>query len=149
MPIETKELEAVQLESTHTIEIDSFVPKDEIDERYIEKPYYIVPNDANGEEAFAVIRDAMRDKDKVAIARIVMANRERILAIKPLGKGLARHDAALSVRDARGGHVFPRHQGEEDAEGHGVARGAHPRKQERALRSARNSRTATRTRSNR
>ncbi len=88
VPIETKELEAVQLESTHTIEIDSFVPKDEIDERYIEKPYYLVPNDANGEEAFAVIRDAMRDKEKVAIARIVMANRERILAIKPLGKGL-------------------------------------------------------------
>jgi len=88
VPIETKELEAVQLESTHTIEIDSFVPKDEIDERYIEKPYYLVPNDKNGEEAFAVIRDAMRDKDKVAIARVVMANREHMLAIKPLGKGL-------------------------------------------------------------
>ena len=86
--IDNEELEAVQVESTHTIEIDTFVPKDEIDERFIEKPYYIVPNDSSGEEAFAVIRDAMRDKGKVALARIVIAHREHVMAIQPFGKGL-------------------------------------------------------------
>jgi DNA end-binding protein Ku len=86
--IDDEELQAVEIESTHTIEIDSFVPKDEIDERYIEKPYYIVPNGEAGEEAYSVIRDAMRDKNKVALARIVMAHREHILAIQPFEKGL-------------------------------------------------------------
>src|ERR1044072_54769 len=68
--IDDEELEAVEIESTHTIEIDSFVPKDESDERYIEKPYYIVPSGEAGEEAYSVIRDAMRDKNKVALARV-------------------------------------------------------------------------------
>lgn len=86
--IDEDELAAVQLESTHTIEIDRFVPKEDIDERYIEKPYYIVPNDDAGEEAYGVIRDAMRDKGKVALARIVMAHREHVIAIQPFGKGL-------------------------------------------------------------
>ncbi len=88
VPIDEKEFKAVELESTHTIDIDTFVPKEEIDERFIEKPYYLVPNDASGEEAFAVIRDAMRDKDKVALGRIVMAHREHVMAIQPFGKGL-------------------------------------------------------------
>jgi Ku protein len=86
--IDDEELEAVQVESTHTIDIDTFVPKDEIDERFIEKPYYIVPNDPSGEEAFSVIRDAMRDKGKVALARIVMAHREHVMAIQPFDKGM-------------------------------------------------------------
>jgi Ku protein len=88
VPIKEDELKAVELESTHTIDIDTFVPKDEIDERYIEKPYYIVPNDETGADAFSVIRDAMQDKGKVALARIVMAHREHIIAIQPYGKGL-------------------------------------------------------------
>lgn len=88
VPIEEEELKAVQLESTHTIAIDTFVPKDEIDERYIEKPYYIVPNERTGEDAFTVIRDAMEEKGRVALARIVMAHREHILAMQPYGKGL-------------------------------------------------------------
>jgi DNA end-binding protein Ku len=86
--IEEEELKSVQLESTHTIDIDAFVPKDEIDERFIEKPYYVVPNDETGEDTFSVIRDAMEDKGKVALARVVMAHREHILAIQPYGKGL-------------------------------------------------------------
>lgn len=60
--IEPEELEAVEVESTRAIDIDKFVPEDEIDKRYYERPYYIVPNDKSGEEAFAVIRDAMKDK---------------------------------------------------------------------------------------
>ena len=86
--VEKEELEAVQIESSHTIDIDSFVPKNEIDDRYINHPYYILPDGKVGIDAFAVIRDAMRNKDRVAVARIVLTNREHILAIEPLGKGL-------------------------------------------------------------
>ena len=59
--IESEELEAVEVESTHTIDIEKFVPEDEIDKRYYERPYYVVP-EKDGAEAFAVIRDAMKDK---------------------------------------------------------------------------------------
>src|ERR1700688_3971872 len=86
--VEKDELEAVQIESNHTIDIDSFVPKDEIDERYINHPYYIAPDGKAGLDAFAVIRDAMKNKGRVALARIVLTNREHIIAIEPLGKGL-------------------------------------------------------------
>ena len=86
--IDKEELEAVQIESNHTIDIDSFVPKDEIDRRYLNHPYYIAPDGNAGIDAFAVIRDAMKDQDRVALARIVLTNREHIIAIEPLGKGL-------------------------------------------------------------
>ncbi len=86
--IEKEELEAVQIESNHTIDIDSFVPRDEIDKRFLNNPYYIAPDGKAGADAFAVIRDAMKDKDRVALARIVLTNREHIIAIEPLGKGL-------------------------------------------------------------
>ncbi|HEV7409410.1 MAG TPA: Ku protein [Bradyrhizobium sp.] len=86
--VEREELEAVQVESNHTIDIDSFVPRDEIDRRYLNNPYYIAPDGKAGVDAFAVIRDAMKDKDRVALARIVLSNREHVIAIEPLGKGL-------------------------------------------------------------
>jgi Ku protein len=86
--VEKQELEAVQIESNHTIDIDSFVPKDEIDKRYLNHPYYIAPDGKAGADAFAVIRDAMKDQDRVALARIVLTNREHVIAIEPLGKGL-------------------------------------------------------------
>jgi DNA end-binding protein Ku len=86
--IEKDELEAVQIESNHTIDIDSFVPRDEIDKRYLNHPYYIVPDGKAGVDAFAVIRDAMKDQERVALARIVLTNREHVIAIEPLGKGL-------------------------------------------------------------
>jgi DNA end-binding protein Ku len=86
--IDKDELEAVQIESNHTIDIDSFVPKDEIDKRYLNHPYYIVPDGKAGVDAFAVIRDAMKDQDRVALARIVLTNREHVIAIEPMGKGL-------------------------------------------------------------
>src|SRR6201991_164120 len=86
--VEREELEAVQVESNHTIDIDSFVPRDEIDRRYLNNPYYIAPDGKAGADAFAVIRDAMKDKDRVALARIVLSNREHVTAIEPLGKGL-------------------------------------------------------------
>jgi len=86
--IEPEELDAVEVESTRAIDIDKFVPEEEIDKRYYERPYYIVPDDKSGEEAFAVIRDAMKDKGRVALARIAFANREHILAVEPWGKGM-------------------------------------------------------------
>src|SRR5438270_521536 len=86
--IEDEELEALEIESNHTIEIDSFVPAVQIDRRYYDNPYYIVPNDKVGQEAFAVIRDAMEGKGMVALGRVVMAKRERVIALEPHGKGL-------------------------------------------------------------
>jgi Ku protein len=86
--IDKDELEAVQIESNHTIDIDSFVPREEIDKRYLNHPYYIVPDGKAGVDAFAVIRDAMKDQDRVALARIVLTNREHMMMIEPLGKGL-------------------------------------------------------------
>ena len=86
--IEPEELEAVEIESNHTIDIDSFVPREEIDRRYLNHPYYIAPDGKAGIDAFAVIRDAMKDQDRVALARIVLTNREHVIAIEPLGKGL-------------------------------------------------------------
>jgi DNA end-binding protein Ku len=82
------ELEAVELESTHTIEIDQFVPFAQIDKRYYDQPYYIVPNDDVGVEAFAVIREAMVGKGVAALGRVVMNKRERVIALEPHGKGL-------------------------------------------------------------
>lgn len=86
--IEDEELEAVKIESSHSIEIDSFVPRAQIDERYFESPYYIIPDDKVGVEAFAVIREAMRDKKMAALARVVLAKREHVIMLQPWDKGL-------------------------------------------------------------
>ena len=86
--VDDDELDAVAVESNHTIEIDSFVPRSQIDERYLDSPYYIIPNDQVGQEAFAVIRDAMRGKNMVALARVVLAKRERVIMLQPWEKGL-------------------------------------------------------------
>jgi DNA end-binding protein Ku len=87
--IEPEELKDVQLESTHTIEIEHFVPRAEIDPVYYDASYYIVPDDEVGAEAFAVIREAMRKRDMVGLARVVLYGRERIIMLEPRGKGLA------------------------------------------------------------
>src|ERR1700731_1736254 len=86
--IEEDELQAIEIESTHTVDIDSFVPLAEIDKRYLDRPYYIAPDGKMAAEAFVVIRDAMKDKERVGLARIVMANREHIIALEPLGTGI-------------------------------------------------------------
>ena len=82
------ELEDIALESTRTIEIDEFVPKADIDNRYLIRPYYLVPDGKVGHDAFAVIRETIRNMNKVAIGRVVLTNREHIIALEPLGKGL-------------------------------------------------------------
>jgi len=82
------ELDDIALESTHTIEIDEFVPKADIDGRYLIRPYYLVPDGKVGHDAFAVIRETIRSMNKVAIGRVVLTNREHIIALEPLSKGL-------------------------------------------------------------
>jgi DNA end-binding protein Ku len=82
------ELENVALESTRTIDIDEFVPREDIDPRYIIRPYYIVPDGKVGHDAFAVIRETIRSMDKVTIGRVVLTSREHIIGLEPLGKGL-------------------------------------------------------------
>src|SRR3954447_3766526 len=83
-----EELENVALESTRTIEIDEFVDRGEIDRRYLIRPYYLRPDGKVGHDAFAVIRETIREMNKVAIGRVVLTNREHIIALEPLDKGL-------------------------------------------------------------
>src|SRR3954447_13602304 len=82
------ELDDIALDSTHTIEIDEFVPKTDIDSRYLIRPYYLVPDGKVGHDAFAVIRETIRSMNKVAIGRVVLTNREHIIALEPLDNGL-------------------------------------------------------------
>jgi DNA end-binding protein Ku len=86
--VEDEELEAIEIESTHTIDIDSFVPRSEIDQRFFDTPYYVTPNEPVGQEAFAVIREAMRGKGMVALGRLVLSKRERVIALEAYEKGL-------------------------------------------------------------
>lgn len=133
--VEDEEIDALKLESTHTIDIETFVPRAEVDERYLDTPYYLAPDDAVAQEAFAVIRDAIRDKKMAAIGRVVMARRERLLLIEPLENGLIGttlhyadeirdegqvfdeipqveypkevHDLAMHIVDTKTGHFEP------------------------------------------
>jgi DNA end-binding protein Ku len=86
--VEDAELEAIEIESTHTIEIDSFVPRSQIDQRFFNTPYYVRPSEPVGQEVFAVIRQAMRGKAMVALGRLVLSRRERVIALEAYDKGL-------------------------------------------------------------
>jgi DNA end-binding protein Ku len=86
--VEDGELDAVQIESTRTIDIDQFVPKSEIDERYIDSPYYLAPDGQVGQDAFAVIRDTIAKLNMVALGRVVLTRREHVIALEPKGRGL-------------------------------------------------------------
>lgn len=86
--IEDEDIEAVQIESSHTLSLDSFVEKADVDPVYIEKPYYLTPADKVSEEAFAVIRQALENKKMAGLARIVLYQRERPCLIEPFGKGM-------------------------------------------------------------
>src|ERR1700756_4079404 len=86
--VSKEELENIALESTRTIEIDEFVAKDEIDPRYIIRPYYLVPDGKVGHDAFAVIRETIRNMNMVAIGPLVLTSREHIIGLEPLDNGL-------------------------------------------------------------
>src|SRR3954462_12863331 len=86
--LEPEELEAVALESQRVVDIDEFVPKASIDELYLNNPYYIVPDGEVGQQAFAVIREAIRKEGMVAIGKVVFTSREHIIALEARGKGM-------------------------------------------------------------
>jgi DNA end-binding protein Ku len=88
LQVEDEEIEKIQIESTHTVDITSFVPRAEIDDRYLDSAYYIAPTDQVGQEAFAVIRDTIRDKKMVALGRIVLTRREHVIMLEAFDKGL-------------------------------------------------------------
>jgi DNA end-binding protein Ku len=86
--VENEDLEKVQLESTHTIDIQQFIPEDELDQVFLDGSHYLAPDDKVAEEAFAVIREAMKKKKVVGIGTLVLNRRERIVALTPRGKGI-------------------------------------------------------------
>jgi DNA end-binding protein Ku len=88
LELDPEELEALALDSTRTIEIDEFVPRSEIDELYTRDPYYLIPDGAVGQEAFAVIREAIKKEGMVALGRVVFTSREHVIMLEARGKGL-------------------------------------------------------------
>lgn len=86
--VSDEELAAIEIESSHTIEIESFVPSSEVDPIYLDRRYYIAPDDKVGQEAFAVIREAMRQREVAGIARVVLYGRERLILLEPKSKGI-------------------------------------------------------------
>ena len=85
--IDEADLESVSLESTKSIEVVQFVGADEIDPIYLNAPYYVAPDGPVADEAFSVVREALRKSNKVGVGRVVMHNKEQIIAIKPQEKG--------------------------------------------------------------
>ncbi|MBS0219899.1 MAG: Ku protein [Proteobacteria bacterium] len=113
--LDKEELDAVKLESTRLIDIDHFVDADAIDRIYWDEPYYLAPSGKTGVEAFAVIRAGMEKRNKVALGRLVLHQRERLCALEPRDSGillttLRSHDEIRSS-DA----VFDRHLPKPDA----------------------------------
>jgi DNA end-binding protein Ku len=101
--IEEDEIDAVQIESSHTLNLEGFISKSDIEQVYLDTPYYVTPADEVSEEAFAVIRDAMQDKKMSGLARIVLYRRERPVVIEPLDKGMLlttlRYDKTVRKAD--------------------------------------------------
>jgi DNA end-binding protein Ku len=97
------EINSVKLESTKTIDIEKFVPAEDIDRVYWDNPYYLVPDGKLAQEAFAVIRESMARAGQIGIGRVVMSSRERIVALEPRGKGILaytlRTDAEVRKED--------------------------------------------------
>ena len=99
-----EEIKSVRLESTKTIDIERFVPGDDIDRLYWDNPYYLAPDGKMAQEAFGVIRTALERSGQIALARVVISTRDRILALEPRGKGILaytiRTDAEVRKPDA-------------------------------------------------
>ncbi len=131
--VDDEELDKIQIESTHTIDIEKFVPRSEIDPRYLEAPYYIAPSERVAEEAFAIIRDAMRDEKVVGLGRVVMARRERIMMLEPLGKGLVGTVLRYGSEVRNEESLLRRNSRHETARGNDRPRARHHRKEGRTL----------------
>ena len=98
--LDPEELEAVAIESKRTIEIEEFVPKTDIDEIYMRDPYFIVPDGEVGQQAFAVIREAIRKEGMVALGKVVFTSREHIIALEARDKGMMGSRCATPTRCA-------------------------------------------------
>src|SRR5215472_11613490 len=96
-----KSFEAIAIESKRTIEIDEFVPKKEIDELYLNSPYYLVPDGEVGQQAFAVIREAIRKEGMVALGRVVFTSREHVTRSNPGVKVFSGLRCAIRMRSAK------------------------------------------------
>lgn len=107
--VEEAEIEKVQIESSHTLSLDGFVAKSDIEQIYLDTPYYLAPADKVSEEAFAVIREALASKKMAGLARIVLYRRERPVVIEPLGKGMLlttlRYDNTVRKPDTVFGEI--------------------------------------------
>src|ERR1700749_2598583 len=101
-----KELEAVKLETTHTMEIERFVDADDIDRLFWNQPYYMVPNDDSGVDAYVVIRDALRETGRIALGRVVMHTRERLGALEPRDKGNVAYTLRMRNEGAGAKNAF-------------------------------------------
>lgn len=89
--LEPEELEAIKLESKKTLDLQQFVDAEEIDPRYFERPYYVVPTDEHAIEGYLVIRDALKKSGKLGVGQVTMSGREYLVAVGPLDKGLGMH----------------------------------------------------------
>jgi DNA end-binding protein Ku len=103
--LDKDELDAVKLETTHTIEIERFVDEKDIDRLYWNDPYYLVPNEKSGVEAYTVIREALAEAGRIALGRVVMHTRERLVALEPRDKGILAYtlrmaDEVVAPKDA-------------------------------------------------
>jgi DNA end-binding protein Ku len=103
-----EEIRNVRLETTRTLDIERFVDEDEIDRLYWNDPYFLVPDGDMAVEAFSVIREAMEDSGKIALGRLVMHQRERLMALEPRDRGILAYSLRSNreVKDA--GEVFDR-----------------------------------------
>lgn len=97
----SKDLESVKLQTSRALDIERFVSADSIDRLYWEDPYFLIPDGAEGTEAYSVIHDAMVDANQLALGRLVMHTRERLFAIEPRGKGMVATTLRMAneVRD--------------------------------------------------
>ena len=104
--IDPKELDELKLEAKHTIDMVRFVDEAEIDSRYYEKPYYLMPDGDEADEAYTIIRDALEETGKIAVGQLIMHGREHLVGIKTLGRGSGALHPPLCRRVARAVALF-------------------------------------------
>ena len=100
------EIRSVKLESTKTIDIERFVPAADIDRIYWDNPYYLAPDGKLAQEAFGVIRTAMERSGQIALGRVVLATRERLLALEPRGKGILAYSLRTDDEVRKADEIF-------------------------------------------
>lgn len=100
------EIKAVKLESTKTIDIEHFVPAQDIDRIYWDNPYYLAPDGKLAQEAFGVIREAMERSGQIALGRVVMSARERLLALEPRGNGILAYTLRTDAEVRKADDIF-------------------------------------------